>query len=132
MRANNQNSMFQDDLHPDIKMRFDALCQSSTSISTSLLVSQIHYHLQQIQEALAHNEFLDVKTAQQAAALLIDLLSTLNDYSAEKQNLIVGAARYFVLDDYHEPDTKSPLGFDDDIQVLNFVLEKLGKPKLEG
>jgi uncharacterized membrane protein YkvA (DUF1232 family) len=132
MSANNQSSMFQDDLHPDIKIRFDTLCQSPTTLSTSLLVTQIHDHLQQIHEALARNEFLDVKTAQQAADLLIDLLSTLNDYSAGKQNLIVGAARYFVLDDDHEPDTKSPLGFDDDIQVLNFVLEKLGKPKLEG
>jgi uncharacterized membrane protein YkvA (DUF1232 family) len=131
MRANRQNSMFQDDLHPDIKMRFDSLCQSPSSISTSQLANQILDHLQKIQDALKTNEFLNFNVAQQAADLLGNLINHLDDYSAESQRLIIGAAQYFVLDDDHEPDTKSPLGFDDDIQVLNFVLETLGKPKLK-
>ena len=131
MNDNSQNSLFQNELPTDIKMSFDSLCQSPSNISTSLLIDQIHDHLQQIQEALEINEFLDFKTAQQTANLLIDLLNHLDEYPAENQVLIIGAARYFVLEDDNEPDTKSLLGFDDDIKVLNFVLGKLKKPKLE-
>jgi len=131
MNDDSQVPLFQNDLTPNIKMRFDSLCRSPSNINTSMLIEQIHAHIQQIHLALESNEFLDINAAQQGADLLIDLVNHLDDYSAEKQGFIIGAARYFILDEDNEPDTKSLLGFDDDIKVLNFVLRKLGKSTLE-
>jgi len=131
MNEDRQSHLFQNDLSPNIRMLFDSLCCSPSDVNTSFLKEQINIHLQKTHLALESNEFLDVNLAQQAATLLIDLVSHLGEFSIDNQMLIIGAARYFVLEDDHEPDTKSLLGFDDDIKVLNFVLGKLGKPKLK-
>ena len=131
MNEDRQSHLFQNDLSPNIRMLFDSLCCSPSDVNTSFLKEQINIHLQKTHLALESNEFLDVNLAQQAATLLIDLVGHLGEFSIDNQMLIIGAARYFVLEDDHEPDTKSLLGFDDDIKVLNFVLGKLGKPKLK-
>ncbi len=131
MSDDSQGSLFQDNLNPKIRKRFNSLCSFSPNINNSLLVDQINNHVKHIHLALEKNEFLNLKSAQQAADKIIDLINHLDDYSPDQQSLIIGVARYFVLEEDLEPDTKSPLGFDDDIKVLNYVLEKLGKQTLE-
>ena len=96
MNRNSQSSLFQNELPPDIKLRFDSLCLSPSAISISQLVTQIGVHIQEIEEALEVNEFLDVQTASRVAEMLIDLINQLNKYSTKEQKLIIGAAQYFV------------------------------------
>ena len=54
------------------------------------------------------------------------LLSMLPTTPADKQPLIGGAVRYFLYDADPQSDTVFATGFDDDAQVVNYVLEELG------
>ncbi len=131
MNEEHQAPLLNKDLPSDIQQQFSLCCETPINIDAETLVSRINTHLLQSKLALENNEFLDIKTAENIADALIGLVSKLEDYSQEQQSMIVGAARYFILDDDCKPDTKSLLGFDDDAIVINFVLDKLGKPELK-
>ena len=79
MNEDGQTHLFQNDLSPNIRMLFDSLCCSPSEVNTSILEEQIKIHIQKTYLALESNEFLDVNLAQQAATLLIELLSHLGD-----------------------------------------------------
>ena len=130
MNGSKQQAFFENGLPPDIQGRFDTLCLSPEDLDISHLAAQVSSHVDQIRQALEDNEFLDVKSAEQLAKVVMWLISTIEDYPQEEQKLIVGAARYFVLEEDHLPDTKNLLGVDDDIKVINYVLERIGKPAL--
>ena len=87
-------------------------------------------HVGAIRTAMSRNEFLDIDTAERIAGVLLGLLKNHDQYEAAQRPLIVGAARYFVEAHDEEPDTRSLLGFDDDMTVLNFVLDRLGRSDL--
>lgn len=77
------------------------------------------------------NEFLDVTLARQIAKRLHQLLDNYGHYSNEHQSLLVGTVRYFIKDDDAEHDMHSVLGLDDDVVVLNYLLDTLGRPELK-
>jgi hypothetical protein len=126
----NQNPLFKIGLTPDLQSQFESLCCLPSETDLPLLKKQITAHIKKIHLALESNEFLNINIAKQAANILIELLDNIGNYSEVNQRLLVGAAKYFVLEEDQEPDTKSPLGLDDDIKVLNHVLGKLGIRKL--
>lgn len=126
MSESQQEPLFESGLPPKIKEHFDALCLSAEDLDLTKLEAHVKSHLGQIRTALEDNEFLDIKSAEQIAQTLTDLISEIEDYPQEGQKLIVGAAQYFILEEDHWPDTKNLLGFDDDIKVINFVLERIG------
>ena len=130
MSGSKQPTLFNDGLPPEIQVRFDNFCLSPEDINLSHLAAQVRSHVDQIRQALEDNEFLDVKIAEQIASVVMELISTIEDYPQGEQKLIVGAAKYFVLEEDHWPDTKNLLGFDDDIKVLNYVLGRIGRPAL--
>lgn len=80
----------------------------------------------QIRAALRTNEFIDIKLVERITECLTFHLDLYAEFLPEQQKLIVGAARYFIQQNDAEPDTMSVLGFDDDVEVLNYVLEKIG------
>ena len=124
--SGSQLSLFEEQLEYRVNCVFGPLCAVVPSEQVAQLKVQIRLHVQEARQALRHNEFLDVTTAEQVAELLIKLLDEYEDYPKEQQALIVGAARYFAQTEDAEPDTSSLLGFDDDVSVLNSVLDSLG------
>ncbi len=71
---------------------------------------------------------VDPALAQALCDASIRLLGTLTDDSPEStRRLIQGAVRYFVLEDDADGDLDSILGLDDDTQVMNAVMDKLGR-----
>ena len=64
------------------------------------------------------------------AAILDELLDNYASCAEPQRRLIVGAARYFAQSEDVEADTASVMGFDDDMEVLNYVLLAIGRADL--
>lgn len=88
-------------------------------------------YLKKLEGALAHNEFLDIDTAKQMVGVFNNLLDHFDAFSNKEKALIFGAVQYFVQDRDAQPDTKSVLGLDDDVFVLNYVLDEIGRTELQ-
>jgi len=125
-----QASLSGDTLPSKLASAFQAYCTEYPVDKIGELREEINSHIQKLELALSRNEFLDIKTARRIAGVLEFLLTEYTHYSSEHRSLVTGAAKYFIHDLDVEPDTKSILGLDDDVRVLNFVLEQVGKPDL--
>ncbi len=123
--------MFQGQLEPQIDRIFTSLCIALPIEKIPQLREHVRQHVDQVRQALSHNEFLDVETVERMADVLTGLLDGYETYSESHRALIVGAARYFAKSDDAAPDTGSLLGFDDDVAVLNHVLDAVGAGKLK-
>lgn len=110
---------------------FTPLCQAWPAAEAARLSTQVTAHVQAIEEALRKNEFLDLALAKNIAEALLRVLADYDQYPPPQQALIVGAARYFISEGDLEPDTSSVLGLDDDVAVLNFVLDTIGRADLK-
>ena len=93
-------------------------------------IKDIKEHVNRLEAALSYNEFLDIGAARKIAGVLDNLFSNYEDFPSEHRSLIVGAARYFIQDLDVDPDSTSVLGLDDDVQVLNYVLDQIGRSDL--
>lgn len=80
---------------------------------------------------LKHNEFFDIDNALQMYEVLSNLLETWNKLSEDHQPLLGAATLYFIKVDDAESDANSILGLEDDIQVVNAMLEIIGRTDLQ-
>ncbi len=94
------------------------------------LRSQVVSHLGAIRAAALRNELLPVDLAEVIATRLVGLLDGLDAFTPDHRQLILGAARYFISDADHRPDTKDAMGLDDDLSVLNYVVTTIGRKDL--
>ena len=68
--------------------------------------------------------------AKSLAEASLRLLGTLNEKTPETtRRLVQAAVRYFIIEDDADSDLDSILGLDDDAEVMNAVLKKLGHDK---
>lgn len=114
------------ELRAELAQILEPLCVSSTPELLTELPAAIQAHLTHVEAELRRNEFLDIDSARKIADLLFLLLDAIEEYEPDQQRLIVGAARYFTSGDDASPDTESLLGFDDDIEVINWMLDQIG------
>ena len=120
------NSLFSHMLDPEKNKKLASLCADIEPNFVENLTNEVDEHVTQVHLALKANEFLDVNIATKIADILKSLLNEFDKYPKQKQRLIVGAARYFIKSNDAQADFESLLGFDDDIEVLNYVLVELG------
>jgi len=84
-------------------------------------------HLVALREAEAAEEVMDGRLGKELAEASEQLLYRFPDEDSEDGQLLIQAAiRYFVLNEDAEGDMDSLVGFDDDAQVFNVVVEELG------
>jgi uncharacterized membrane protein YkvA (DUF1232 family) len=131
MSSSSQQGLWKSSLDSRLDSYFGPLCTSIDTVELASLKISIDRHVEEIKQALQHNEFLDIDMAEHIAVTLLSLLNDLDKYPEYQRNLIAGAARYFVHQNDAEPDTGSVLGLDDDVTVLNYVLGAIGKPELK-
>lgn len=113
-------------LTPETAQLFAAQCHPISPTALDGTRRALRNHLAELQEALHNNEFLDINTARQIATVLELLLADYGSFSQEHQAVIGGAVAYFLANEDSEPDLESIVGFDDDRQVLNYVLTVIG------
>jgi hypothetical protein len=96
-------------------------------VSLHTLTDEIREYLVELDESLGSHEFLDLETAKTVAKVCERLLAALpeNASNGERQ-LVQIAVRYFIEDEDAEGDLSSPIGFDDDAEVVAAIARELG------
>lgn len=125
-----QFSLFGGLLNPDLEPVFRKLAVPVESNEVEPLKEEIIGYLGKVKQAQKKNEFLNGTLAGKIGETSILLLESYNTYSKEHQTLMIGAVKYFLLSGDQDKDISSPLGFDDDAEVLNFVLKSIGRDEL--
>lgn len=115
-------------LGEDERSRFERLCIPTSSAELVELSSVVELHLNQVKELAV--ETTDVASAELISDVLKTLLSAPTGYAPDERALLRGAVEYFLLAEDAAGDIGSPVGFDDDVAVLNTVLIELERTDL--
>ena len=93
----------------------------------SVLLGRVRAYLEELQHLSEESEFLDLVLARRVADQCESLIASLPTSGSEDAHRLVQAAvRYFVEAGDAEADLSSPIGFDDDAQVVELVARELG------
>lgn len=82
-------------------------------------------HLAQVRAAAEDNEFVDLELAEQLHSRLRAALGSWSTYDDEQRAALIGAVDYLVQTDDEENDLRSPIGFDDDAEVVMAALKRV-------
>lgn len=91
------------------------------------LQNHIRDYLHTLTSIAADAEFIDLETARRTGARCEALLAGLDASDPEAHQLVQLAILYFIEDDDAEGDTTSPIGFDDDAEVVALVARELDR-----
>ena len=91
------------------------------------LLNACNAYMKKLEELHRTREFLDIESARVIASRCEGLLLQIGQSvtSEEHHMLIQAAVRYFVEEHDAEKDLDSPIGFDDDLVVLEVVVAEL-------
>ncbi len=91
------------------------------------LFAEVRSYQQTIAKRARDDEDIDPKLGKALVDASMRLLGTLKEETPETtRRLVQAAVRYFVIEDDADSDLDSILGLDDDAEVINAVLAKLG------
>jgi uncharacterized membrane protein YkvA (DUF1232 family) len=123
------------EFHPTNLSRslFDHLCKSAhdaESIPPAELLAAAHEHLERTRAAHAQNRMVNLRFASAIVAALDVLIKDWGSIQPNQAWWLRGAMQYFASSDDDEPDFLSPLGFEDDAEILNACLKFIGRSDL--
>ena len=111
--------------------QFDKLSKlahmASTPDSDQLLID-VRQHFEQTRVAQASNQMVNLRLASAIVDVIERVSGDWDSLSDNCQIWLAAAIQYFSDSNDDEPDFKSPIGFEDDVEVLNACLRfaKLG------
>lgn len=82
-------------------------------------------HLEHVRTAARDNEFVDAAEAIRLHMLLAEALESWDDLDGEQRAVLADAVHYLVRTDDEEDDLRSPIGFEDDAEVVEAALRKI-------
>lgn len=82
-------------------------------------------HLARVRETANDNEFLDVSRAERLHAQLRSALKSWDNLDGEQRRILAEAVTYLVRADDEEDDLQSPIGFEDDTEVVAAALRRI-------
>ncbi|MGG6432742.1 hypothetical protein ACPF7I_01860 [Anoxybacillus sp. D401a] len=103
---------------------------AGTYVSPNILKQQIQKYLKEIEKETLQNEFINLPLAKKIASVCLLLLDVYDQYNEEEKKFINATINYFLHSHDDEEDLYSPLGFDDDAEILNECLRLLKKEDL--
>lgn len=110
----------------EVTVTLEKFCRSPIDLPIADLKKHVDSALERLQVYTHSVLGPNLNIAHELAERCHYLLDHYDTYSSDKQALIRGAVRYFVVQHDARDDTLPAVGFDDDIRVINFVLDKLG------
>jgi uncharacterized membrane protein YkvA (DUF1232 family) len=107
------------------------LCaQQVDAIGLVYLGDRIQAHLRSAKAASLANPMVHVALAEAIAATYDKLIARWDSLPTAARPWLQGAMLYFVETDDDDPDFDSPIGFEDDVEVLNACLRMAGLEEL--
>ncbi len=97
------------------------------SVSVQVLSDELQQYVEELDAHSSNAGFFDDRIARRIAALCWKLLDALPAEPDERQHRLTQLAiNYFVLAEDAQDDNYSPIGFEDDLQVVTAVIHELG------
>lgn len=94
--------------------------------SPSVLKLVVERYVLSIEAASAANPLVDVLTCRRVAQVLADATEHWDRLSVQHQAWLKAAIAYFVTSSDSEHDLQSPIGFDDDLELTQAVIQAIG------
>jgi|TARA_B100001964_G_C14098231_1_gene538036 hypothetical protein len=104
---------------------FDKILSENRNNDKNHLSKLVNDYVNFAKQSLSKNEFIDIESAEKLAETSHFLISQFDNFTEEQKTLAVASIYYFVETDDNEHDFDSMFGFEDDIEVMNRILEKL-------
>ena len=123
-----QESLFNNE--PSIKFQKVIKEHGEVYTNPTILRQNVENHINRIMEETSHNEFINVKLAKKIKDICLILIDEYDKCTTDAQRYINATVNYFIATDDEEEDLFSPLGFDDDAEILNECLKLIGKENL--
>ncbi len=95
----------------------NALCRTPTDI-----VKEARSHLGKVRNAYAENHMINLRLATAICETIAETAARWEVIPENNRSWLMGAFLYFVTREDDEPDFRSPIGFEDDAEVLNACL----------
>jgi uncharacterized membrane protein YkvA (DUF1232 family) len=111
-------------------VRLSACANAAESVLPQDLLSATRQHLDRTRAAHAANPLVNVRLAAAIVGVLEELFRTWSCLASNQAWWLRGAMHYFATSNDDEPDFQSPLGFEDDAEILNACLRFIGRNEL--
>lgn len=115
------------------RSEYDSLSRCTNQVADipiSALLQEAEAHVQKAREASEHNCMVNVAMAEGLLAVIGRLVDDWNGIPPHAELWCKGMIRYFTLCRDDEGDFSSPIGFDDDAEVINACLRLAGRSDL--
>ena len=109
---------------------FRNLCEVLPDEDVEKLLPQLDTHLLELEETAKSNPNVNIVLGRELSERSRYLLTHYPEFGKKEKSLILGAIRYFAHAQDPVSETTFASGFDDDVQVMNYVLERLGLENL--
>lgn len=116
-------------LNTEIKQLFESLCELISLESLNELKHTLVEYSETVKQAHTKNEFLDITLSEALYQTSLKLITIYEDIPDDHKPLVIGAIRYFIENEDADGDLDGPCGFDDDVEVMNYVLDTIAKPE---
>jgi hypothetical protein len=90
-----------------------------------LLTELMEAHLVDVRDTAKDNEFINVTDAERLHAQLRSFLQSWDDLNGTQRRILAEAVTYLVQTDDEEDDLRSPIGFEDDAEVVATALRRI-------
>jgi uncharacterized membrane protein YkvA (DUF1232 family) len=103
---------------------------SASDIPIPELISNAKSYLEQVRQAHADNLYINLNMAEAIFSNFCIAVEAWDDLPHHSRSWIRGMIRYFYLSSDLESDFESPIGFDDDVEIMNACLRLAGREDL--
>lgn len=87
---------------------------------------RLYAYVARVRQVALERDFIDVRTLVALVDSLDELLDRVNEFDPDGRALLGAAIDYLLDESDREADLVSPLGFDDDLEVVDAVCRQLG------
>jgi len=110
--------------------RLTGFVDEAAALEAAELLRRTPQHLDRTHAAHDRNRLVNVRLAEAIAATIEPVTDRWDSLPANARNWLAGAIVYFSSCNDDEPDFRSPVGFEDDTEVLNACLRLAGLMEL--
>ena len=96
--------------------------QQAAHLAVPALRQAVAYHLAAVATVHARNPLVNLRLATAIGEVMAQVLCGWEALAPAVRTWLAGAMLYFAQSDDDEPDFTSPIGFEDDVEVLNACL----------
>jgi uncharacterized membrane protein YkvA (DUF1232 family) len=125
-----QRTLFPTGLTRRLSRRLAEYANTADGQSPADLLHQAEKHLEAVRAAHHRNAMINVRLAEAICGVIRTVVADWDSLPAPSQSWLGAAIYYFANRDNDQPDFSSPIGFEDDAEVLNACLRLAGRDDL--